>query len=309
MQFSQYLKTCRERLGWTQEQLVHELYLYDSDLFDGLNNSTLSKWERDIVAPKLSRKLRILSFYQEKTGKALPCWDDLEVQEAEEKICRTGMGNLIGRNKHLVLNFPADQMLLDDLEISPLRDEGELRHLVSINMDIHQSINSPYTQVAEEQFLGWALHPGNLFYACRYKGGFLGLLFALKLNNHAFEEILAFQRRKNELELGDFVAADEPGSIMPLSFFAMNEKVATMLLVRFYAHLIANQRTIDEIGGVTGFKESQEFVKRMNLRFAGKYTSPEGSEIRAYRQSLKGVVASEYFIRMLFDKEKCAEEG
>lgn len=198
MQFSQYLKACRERLGWTQDQLVHELYLFDSDLFDGLNNSTLSKWERGTIAPKLARKLRILSFYQQKTDKALPCWDDLDVQEAEEKICRTGVGNLIDRAKRLVLNFPSDRMLLDDLEIFPLRDEKELRHLVSINMDIHQSINSPYTQIAEEQFLSWALHPGNLFYACRYKEGFLGLFFTLKLNPAAFEEILTFQRRKNE---------------------------------------------------------------------------------------------------------------
>ncbi len=288
---------------------MHELYRYDDDLFDGLNNSTLSKWEREIVAPKLTRKRGILSFFQEKTGKALPCWDGADIKDTEEEICRAGMRNLIGSNKHLVLNFPADHMLLDDLKILPLRDEEELRHLVSINMDLHLSTNDSFTQVSEEQFLNWALHPGNLFYACRYKGGFVGLLFALKLSNDAFEKILTFQKMKSELKIDDFVASDSSGSIMPLSFFALNEKVATMLLVRFYAHLIANQRTIDEIGGVTGFKESQEFVKRMNLRFAGKYTSPEGSEIRAYRQSLKVVVASEYFIRMLFDKEKCPEES
>ena len=109
--------------------------------------------------------------------------------------------------------------------------------------------------------------------------------------------------------IDDFVAAEESGSIMPLSFFAMNEKVATMLLVRFYAHLIANQGSIREIGGVTDFKETQDLIKRMNLRYTGNHLVVDETDIRAYRQSLKGVMASEYFRKMLVDREQCPEES
>lgn len=67
MQFNEYLKSCREHAGFTQEQLMEELYLFDVDNFSGLDTSTLSKWERDIIKPRLAKQTSILKYFQSKT--------------------------------------------------------------------------------------------------------------------------------------------------------------------------------------------------------------------------------------------------
>ncbi len=45
----------REHNSLTQEQLVHDLYSYDIDSFGSLDTNTLSKWERSVTKPKVSK--------------------------------------------------------------------------------------------------------------------------------------------------------------------------------------------------------------------------------------------------------------
>lgn len=307
MKFNTYLKSCREHNTLTQEELVHQLYSYDIELFEGLDTSTLSKWERGITRPKASKQVSMIKYFQKKTGIILPCWETYSVQEAEELICQTGVQNLLGKNKQLVLNFPSNMMQFDDLNVYPVRHFDRMDTLLDLNIDLHKNANHPFAQISLEQFKEWALYPSNLFLACEYKGGFVGLFFSIRLKPEVFQKIINFEMQKSELSLEDFASFDEMGSNFMLSFYALNDKVATMLFIRYYAHLIANQTKIKEIGVITTLDDVKKVVHKMNLQETKSMLSDDQIELKSYKQSLSNVLISENVVKMLFSKLDCPE--
>ena len=302
MKFNTYLKSCREHSALTQEELVNALYIYDIDTFEGLDTSTLSKWERGITQPKASKQVSMIKYFQKKTGAVLPCWDTYTIQEAEEHICQAGVKNLLGKNKQLVLNFPSNTMQLDDLKIYPARHSDRMDTLLDINMDLHKNANHPYAQISLEQFKSWALHPSNLFLTCEYKDGVLGLFFSLRLKPEIFQKIINFEMQKSELTIDDFASFDEMGSNFMLSFYALNDKVATMLFIRYYAHLIANQTRIKEIGVITTLDDVKRVVNNMSLEETKSMMTDDKVELKSYKQSLANVLVTENVVKMLFSK-------
>lgn len=307
MKFNRYLKSCREHNALTQEELVHSLYSYDIDMFEGLDTSTLSKWERGITQPKAGKQVSMMKYFQKETGVVLPCWNTYSIEEAEKHICQAGVKNLLGKNKQLVLNFPSNMMQLDDLKIYPARHSDRIDTLLEINMDLHQNANHPFSQISLEQFKTWALHPSNLFLACEYKNGFLGLFFSLRLKPEVFQKIINFEMKKNEIDIEDFATFDEMGSNYMLSFYALNDKVATMLFIRYYAHLIANQTKIKEIGVITTLDDVKKVVNNMNLEETKSMMTDDKVELKSYTQSLSNVLVSENVVKMLFSKIDCPE--
>ena len=308
MQFNAYLKSCREQNELTQEQLVHALYSYDIEHFESLDTGTLGKWERSVTQPKVSKQVSLIKFFQEQTGVALPCWDDYSVEEAEDLICKAGMYNLIGKRKKLILDFPSEMMYIDDFKIYPVRNFERMDVLLKINMDLHKAANHEYAQISIEQFKEWALHPSNLFLACEYKDGFLGLFFTIRLKPETFNKVLNFEMKKSDITVDDFASFDEMGCNYMLSFYALNHKVATMLFIRYYAHLIANQKSISEIGVVTALDEVKKVVNNMNLHYHSSKITDDNVKIKSYRQTLSNVLASENAVKMLLSKQDCPEE-
>lgn len=308
MQFNEYLKSCREHHNLTQEQLVHDLYSHDIDSFDALETSTLSKWERSVTTPKTAKQVSIIKYFQEKTGIALPCWNNYSIEETENLICKAGMRNLIGKRKQLICNFPSEMMDVDDIKVYPVRNSERMDALIESNMHLHQSFNHKSMQITHEQFREWALHPHNLFLACEYKDNFLGLFFSARVKPEIFNKIVNFEIKRSDITVDNFASFDEMGSNLMLSFFAMNEKAATMLLVRYYAHLIANQQYITEIGGVTINEESKKIVSNMNLEYYTSKITDDNIEIQSYCQTIFNVLASENAVKMFLSKQKCPEE-
>jgi len=308
LHFNEYLKLCREHNHLTQEQLVHDLYSYDIDNFKGLDTNTLSKWERSVTKPKVSKQVSILKYFQEQTGVALPCWDSYSIEEAEHLICKAGMNNLMGKSKQLILNFPSEMMNVNDMKVCPVRNFEGTDALIQIYMDEHRAVNHQYTQINIEQVKEWSLHPNNLFLACQYKDWFLGLFFSIRLKEEVFDKLLNLEMKKSDITVEDFASFDEMGCNYMLSFYAINQKVATMLFIRYYAHLIANQKSISEIGVVTALDEVKKVVTNMNLEYHTSKITDDNVEIQAYRQTLANVLASENVVKMILSKQECPEE-
>ncbi len=308
MHFNEYLKSCREHSHLTQEQLTSDLYSYDIDSFKGLETTTISKWERSVTKPTASKQVNIIRYFQQKTGAALPCWDGYTVEEAESLICKAGMRNLIGKRKKLIYDFPSEMMSVDDMKIYPLRNFERMDVLIEATIHLQQSYTHKYMQVSREQLKEWALRPENLFLACEYKDAFLGLFFTLRIKPEIFNKILNFEMKRSEISTDDFAEPNEIGSGLMIAFFAMNEKAATLLFIRYYAHLIANQKHIDEIGGITIEDEAKKIVTNMNLQFDTSKMTDDGVEIDSFRQTLPNVLASENAVKMLLSKQECPEE-
>jgi hypothetical protein len=241
-------------------------------------------------------------------GVSLPCWDNYTAEEIEELICRAGVHNLFGKSKKFIYDFPSEIMSMDDMKVYPMRNSNRMDALLDAHMLIHQNFNHQFTQVSRQQFREWAFHPESLFLACEYKDNFLGLFFSIRIKPDSFDKILNFEMKKSEISENDFVSSCKSGSNLILSFFAMNEKVATLLFVRYYAYLIANQKYIDEIGGVTIQDEAKKIVSNMNLYYDGSKVMDDNVKIDAYRQTLPNVLASENSVKMLLSRGECPEE-
>ena len=308
MQFNEYLKQCREHNEQTQEQLVLGLYLHDIDHFEALDPGTLGKWERGVTKPKALKQVSILKYFQELTGKALPCLDDYSVDETEELICKVGIQNLLGNSKKLVLNFPSATIGADDLHVYQLRNSEMIDEVIDINMDLDKDFNHDITQLQSEQFKEWALHPSSSFYACQYKGQFFGLLFTLRLKPEVFERIMDLEIDEKDLTVDDFASFEVLGCNYMISFFAMNVKAAAMLFIRYYAHLIANQNVIAEVGLATMMEDAKKFISNMNLHYHGSKSVGEGLVLQAYRETLPVFLATEKVAKMILSKQDCPEE-
>ena len=308
MHFNEYLRSCREHANLTQEQLVQELYNYDIENFTGLETSTLSKWERNIIHPQISRQVHIIKYFQTRTNSALPCWEEYSETNAEEMICKAGMRNLLGKSKELVLNFPQKMIGAGDLKLFQLRNSEKIDKIIDITIDLDKGFNHKFSELLPEHFKEWALHPSNSFYVCEYKEQFFGLLFALRLKPEAFRKIIDLEIREKDLKLEDFASFDEMGSTYIISFFAMNEKAATMLFIRYYAHLIANQRTIEEVGVATMMDDARKLLANMHLKEHHSMQLSNGLILQTYKESLSNFLASEYTVRMILSKQECPEE-
>ncbi|NOR55492.1 MAG: hypothetical protein GQ531_04735 [Sulfurovum sp.] len=307
MYFSDYLKSCREHVNLTQDELVSELYNHDIEHFEGLDANTISKWERAITHPKASKKVAVIKFFQTRTGFPLPCLPHTNAKEIESLICKSGVKNLTGNSKELILAFPSESMHIEDFTLYPLRDSERIDSLLSINMDIHKSVNPDYTQVSQEQFKAWALHPSNFFMLCEYKDALAGIFFTLRLKPEVFEKLMQFKMKKSEITTDDFASFEEEGCNFMLSFYALNQKIASLLFIRYYSHLIANQTNITQVGVLSGHDEVAKIVKNMNLKERAEYKTDEGETIYAYQANLANILASEAFVNMILTKQDCLE--
>jgi len=310
MQFNEYLKTCRTGNTLTQEELVHALYSFDTGHFKGLDTTTLSKWERGITKPKLAKQVSIIKYFQTLTDIALPCFDDHSEEEIEESICKVGMQNIItdSKSKQIILDFPSDSMLLDDFRIYQLKNTTMLNKVLNINTYLDKDFNQNFTQLETEDFKKWAFMPGNLFLVCEYANEPTGLLFILKLKPEAFKKIINGEIMERELIEEDFALPDEVGSSYIISFFALNKKAASMLFVRYYAHLISHQHTIEEVGVATFMEDAQKLIENINLPYHTSCITEDNRELQFYKASLSSFLATQSVIKMILTKQSCKEE-
>jgi len=302
LQFSQYLRTCREHAHFTQDQLVHKLYVHDVKSFEALDTSILSKWERGVTQPKIAKQVSIVKYFQKETNEALPCFGNYSVEKAESLICEVGMKNLLGKSKKLVLDFPSSVIGIDELKVYHLRNSEQMDRYLEINVDLDQVFNHKYTGLTFEKFRAWAVNPVNSFFVCEYRGQFFGLLFALRVKPEIFEKLLSFEMKEEELTDSDLATFDEVGSNYIISFFAMSTLAANLLFLRYYAHLIANQHHIDEVGIATMMNDGEKLIANMNFTLYKSIELPNDLLLRSYRATLANFLAHEKVLNLILLK-------
>jgi transcriptional regulator with XRE-family HTH domain len=304
LQFNHYLKACRESSKLTQEQLVHQLYTHDMQAFKSLDGSIFSKWERGIIEPKLSKQVSIVRYFQKQTNKALPCFDNYTVDKAEAVLCESGMKNLLGKSKKLILDFPSSVIGIDDLMVYHVRNSENFDKYISINVDLDKDFSHDYSQLDFERFKSWASNPVNSFYVCEYKEQFFGLLFTLRVKPEIFDKLMKFEIDEKELVNDDFALFNEVGSNYMISFFAMNDKAATLLFIRYYAYLIANQDVIEEVGTASMMEDAKKLIGNMHFELCTSKTLSEDLTIESYRATLSTFLAHESVLKMLLSKQE-----
>ncbi|WP_201352059.1 helix-turn-helix domain-containing protein [Hydrogenimonas urashimensis] len=303
MQHGHYIRECRERLGLTQEGLAEALYLFDDDRFQGVDMTTISKWERGVTHPPVARMSALIRFFQAKSGKPLPCWGAMKERDVETLTYSGEVSRMLGHPRRMVQNTPLSVDFAKGFSLLSLRGHpraGEILELTAMMID---ETNSPYTRVSAERLKRWMAYPDHLFVAAAYKDTFLGFFFMLRLKPESFDALMRFKKRKNELKEEDFAMAGEPACIYLLAFFSLTQQIGTLLSARLYAHLIAHQSEIEEVGFVSSMPETVRIAQNMPLEHTDTYTDGD-TAINAYRNDLFAMLSSETMIRILFSKHR-----
>lgn len=301
MKIADYLKKCRKSLQLTQESLVHRLYTWDDEHFGGIDTATVSKWERGVTAPPIPRLQALLSFFQEQSSLPLPCREDIDEERATKELMSGEVSKVVGRPRQLVGQLPLTIDFSRGFRLASLRGHPRADELLEIAAMMIESSNPDYSKVSAEKLGEWIEYPANLFQVLSYKSAVLGLLFTLRLKPESFEEVLTFGKRKSDLTHEDFASEDEPASLYALAYYAMTPQVGTILLARLYAHLIAHQKTLRELGLVSPLSEVHRIAENIGLKATGTKEADPGP-LKAYRNDLYTVLSSPPVLKSLFEK-------
>jgi hypothetical protein len=93
-----------------------------------------------------------------------------------------------------------------------------------------------------------------------------------------------------------------------LSFFAMNDKAATLLFIRYYAHLIANQNVIEEVGTASMMEDAKKLIGKMQLHTCERKIVSDDLIVESFRASLPTFLAHERVLKMLLSKQDIPSE-
>jgi len=299
MEISEYLKTCRSRLKMTQEELSHELYLYDDRRFEGIDTTTISKGERGVPSPPMPRLQALIRFFQSQSSLPLPCWEALGEEQAMEILYSESVKRVLGPAKQIVARAPLEVDLEKGYRLTSLRGHLRAGDLLELSLVMMQSVKPQFESLSPDELHRWMEAPGNLFQAVSYKNSFLGMLFVLRLKPKVFDEILNFQREESTLSVEDFADLNEQGSLFILSFYSLSPEIATLLMARLYAHLIAHQRNTQDLGFVSPLAEAHRIGENMELQAVG-----ENGNLVAYRNDLFTILSSETVLKALFGKSR-----
>ena len=307
MYFNDYLKKCREKYDLTQEELVVELSHFDETLFSSLDNVTLSRWELGKSNPNTARQVQVIKYFQGRDDLVFPCFDESESEMIEKHVCKTGMLNLPGKNKSLILNFPSS-ISVDELTVHQLKDSQMIDEKIKIALDLNKEFSHNRSLIDSDRFREWTLSPENLFLICEYNKQFFGLLFSLRLKPESFEKLMNFKISQSDISTEDFAGPDEVGSNFILAFFAMNDMAASLLLIRYFAYLISDQTKIEEIGSMSTHADAIALMESINLRHCKSKKFANSLTRQTYRASLSDVLVNETMVKVLFSKEDCSSE-
>jgi len=275
-------------------------------MFSGLDVRTLSRWENGTTKPSSTKQVLIVQSLQKYSTHIFPCFTSLE--NTEEKLCRIGIKNLIGQSKEHIVNFPTNIFSTGDINISHIRSHDNIDLLLKMPQSILSGRADNYFQITVDHLKRWALHPSNLFLIAQSNDTFVGMFFTIRLKPDVFKKLLSFEIKVRDVDHDDFATFEEEACNFPVAIFAYNEKVASLLYIRYYAYLISNQDTIIEVGTTPLLKGAKKLLEKMHCHYLDD-KEIEGKTLASYSASLEDVLINEDVLKMIFQKQDCPEDS
>ncbi len=301
--FSNYLTKCREQMGFTQSELVEKLIDSQSG-FGALDATTLSRWERDVSKPSLSKQTAMIHYLSNYFGRIYPFIGNGDKFDIEKGFRGTDFTGLIGRHKDLVMKFPTRQMRKSAFIVGKFSDSEHQKSAFDNNLHIYAELYK--RQLKIEQLAAFAKNPNNLFLVCDHDGQYFGHLFLLRLKPQVFDELIHFKREDSTLTDTDIAAMDEVGSYYFYGMFAMSDQIVALLAVHVYSCLIRHQKQVKEIGMVITSKEGQVMAVNMNMQHQAQQKTEQQIN-HSFRASLVEMLINDDVVKMLFNPEDCPE--
>jgi len=307
LKFNKYLKLCRKNYNLTQEELAKKLCCFDDD-FIGIDTRTISRWESAQTKPSAHREVIIVIFFKTISGHILSCFHSEDKENIENEICKLGIKNLIGTSKEHILNFPTRAFKVENIVVKHINSAKDIDRVLRMPYTVIENLTGNVHNLSFEKLKEWALHPSNLFLLSEYENEFSGILFTLRMKPNIFHKLLNFEFELKKITTKDFASFDEIGCNFPIIFFAYNEKNSTLLFLRYFAHLIANQDVIKEVGTIVLLEGAKNIIQKMNMKQHKEKKVAQGT-LTSYAAPLCDILINESMMKIIFQKEECSQES
>jgi len=302
MKFGDYIKHCRERYNLTQETLVEHLFLYD-EIFEKLDVSTLSRWERGVTCPNVEKQSIFIASLRTFSDSLFPAFDSFEFSVLKPHTTQFNMSKTLAKQKRYVLNFPHDLIEADKIEIIDMKRAQDFNSSLKLTYELHKKITNDFSELTFEHFQKWASHPKSFFLLASYENHFFGMFFSLQLKTDIFNHLLNFEMKETEIELEHFAQDEEESSEYILGLFAYSKESASLLILYYFKHLIDKQKNIQDLGAIVKVDPGHKLASHLGLKPAnGKLSTPF-----AYQETLKDVILNQGVLNVLFEKFTPAE--
>ncbi|QKI88408.1 helix-turn-helix domain-containing protein [Thiomicrorhabdus xiamenensis] len=300
IKFGEYLRVCRERKGVTQSELVEELVAEDAS-FSSLDSTTLSRWERGVSKPAISKQTLIIRYFSRSFNRIYPFIGEMESLDIEANFCAMGFSKFVGRHR-MVADFPVNQMDIKQLQVQDAVSSG--MHMTALRKN-YLVIEGLYEfGLDEDLHHRLAMQPGNYFTVCQYQEEYFGHFLALKLNSESFQRVMNFSLEISQLDEQDFVGKDEAGEYFIVGFFSIGDLPISMLWIGFYAHLIREQMKVGKVGGLVTTKEGEAIARNLNTEMLAN-TRYGDKCMKSYYADIGQMLLTDTIVKMVFNPESC----
>jgi len=253
----------------TQKSLVEALSQYSND-FKSLNTVTLSRWETGNTSPSVDKKRSLLAYLV-----SVGCLEQDSCYTLVRKRYETllePLTNMFSRRyQFLIGNFPDfdfdSHFSLHTLDGFGHSTDEYIDHII----DIERATNAPeYYNVSGETMKSWCRSSGTLALVCERKKQHLGHYIMLKIKSDIAEAIAHNRRSELSITTKDLCNENEQGSYYIHALYGRNPKIAALLNVHAYLHLLDNFNTIDNILIFSTRKDGVELTRDYGIKTVAK---------------------------------------
>jgi transcriptional regulator with XRE-family HTH domain len=288
----------REFARLTQKDLAEELS-YWSEEFANLNSVTISRWETGATAPGLAKKRKLLKFLVRRGClRADRC---LDFFLERYQLLYESLGRLFtSRYQYIVGNYP--DFGSDACRVTPILGHADWRRHVEHLIDIERVTNAEgYYTPTVETIRQWCAHPGSLGILCERKGQNLGHFLMIKLDDEAARQIAYHERLEFAIAPHELRGPHERGSYYIHALYGANPRVAAIVNVEAYLHMLRHFETIDNIVIFSSRRDGAEITRDYGIQLVAKGKDPRyGFTWHGMCAPVEEILFADNILRMIF---------
>lgn len=288
----------RERSGLTQKELADELSYWSED-FASVNPVTISRWETGTTSPGIAKKRELLKFLAHKGClKSDAC---LDFFRERYRLLYDSLGRIFtSRYQYIVGNYP--DFRPEEYRVTPILEHEEWKRHLEHLIDIERITNvEGYYTPTVETVHRWCAHPGSLGILCERKGQNLGHFLMIKVDDRIARQIAHHEREEFDIDPGDLRGPDEPGSYYIHALYGSNPRVAAIVNVEAYLHMLRHFETIDNIAIFSSRPDGAEITRDYGIRLVAKGEHPRyGFLWHGMLSPVEEILFADEIVKLLF---------
>ena len=288
----------REEIGITQKEFVENLSEYAGE-FIALNGVTLSRWETGTTEPSLRKKKKLLRYILSDSPSRCESCQDIAI-DSYRNLYDT-LHNVFRDNyQYIIGNLPEQKA--DEYNFHVINRSSYYGDYVEHVTDIERASNAKgYYTVSKAKLEQWCRHPSSFALVCERKKQHHGHFLMFKLKNSVADDIARHRRGEMSLEERDFCLPGEKGSYYVHALYGCNPKIAAMLNVEAYIHLLKNIESIDNLMIFSSRTDGVLLTKDYGIKeIASGYDEKFGFEWHGMLSPVEDILFSDTVVKLIF---------